>query len=97
LLGTNDVVKSGDECISSIEVENIARAHPAIKEAAVVAKPDQHWGERPVLVVPKTGHSFTATIWSKLYTGWISKWSIPDDAIIIDKFPHTGTGKLLNT
>jgi fatty-acyl-CoA synthase len=57
---TKDVVKSGGEWISSIELENVAQAHPAIKEAAVVAKPDERWGERPVLVVElKPGYDFS--------------------------------------
>ncbi|MDO6965336.1 3-(methylthio)propionyl-CoA ligase [Rhizobium alvei] len=95
---TKDVVKSGGEWISSIELENIAQAHPAIKEAAVVAKPDPRWSERPVLVVVlKPGHSFTRHDMVDLYTGKIAKWSIPDDVIVVDELPHTATGKLLKT
>ncbi|MBB6489323.1 long-chain-fatty-acid--CoA ligase [Rhizobium lusitanum] len=93
---TKDVVKSGGEWISSIELENIAQAHPAIKEAAVVAVPDGRWGERPVLtVVLKPGQTFTRQDLPELYTGKISKWSIPDDVIVVDELPHTATGKLL--
>lgn len=95
---TKDVVKSGGEWISSIELENIAQAHPAIKEAAVVAKPDQRWSERPVLVVVlKPGHNFTRHDMVDLYSGKIAKWSIPDDVIVVDELPHTATGKLLKT
>ena len=95
---TKDVVKSGGEWISSIELENIAQAHPAVKEAAVVAKPDARWGERPVLVVVlKPGESFGRHEMVEHYTGRISKWSIPDDVIIVDELPHTATGKLLKT
>jgi 3-(methylthio)propionyl---CoA ligase len=93
---TKDVVKSGGEWISSIELENIAQAHPAIKEAAVVAKPDNRWGERPVLVVQlKPGASFCRHDMINLYGGKVSKWSIPDDVIVVDELPHTATGKLL--
>jgi fatty-acyl-CoA synthase len=95
---TKDVVKSGGEWISSIELENIAQAHPAIKEAAVVAKPDERWGERPVLVVVlKPGQTFSRHDMLDLYTGKISKWSIPDDVYIVEELPHTATGKLLKT
>lgn len=93
-----DVVKSGGEWISSIELENIAQAHPAIKEAAVVATPNVRWGERPVLVVVvKPGQVFTRYDMLDVYTGKISKWSIPDDVIVVDELPHTATGKLLKT
>ena len=95
---TKDVVKSGGEWISSIELENIAQAHPAIKEAAVVAKSDDRWGERPILVaVLKPGQSYTRHDMVDTFTGKISKWSIPDDVIIVDELPHTATGKLLKT
>ncbi|MEH2549899.1 acyl-CoA synthetase (AMP-forming)/AMP-acid ligase II [Bradyrhizobium sp. AZCC 2262] len=93
---TKDVVKSGGEWISSIELENIAQAHPSIKEAAVVGRPDERWGERPVLVVQlKPGTNFSRDDLQELYTGKISKWSIPDDVVIVDELPHTATGKLL--
>ena len=76
----------------------LAQAHPAIKEAAVVAKPDQRWSERPVLVVVlKPGHNFTRHDMVDLYSGKIAKWSIPDDVIVVDELPHTATGKLLKT
>lgn len=95
---TKDVVKSGGEWISSIELENVAQAHPAVKEAAVVAKPDSRWGERPVLVVVlKPGETFTRAVMVEHFTGKISKWSIPDDVIVVPELPHTATGKLLKT
>jgi fatty-acyl-CoA synthase len=95
---TKDVVKSGGEWISSIELENIAQAHPAIKEAAVVAKPDDRWGERPMLVIVlKPGSNFCRHDMIEHYTGKISKWSIPDDVMVVDELPHTATGKLLKT
>lgn len=95
---TKDVVKSGGEWISSIELENIAQAHPAIKEAAVVAKPDERWGERPVLVVQlQDDATFTRQDMIDLFTEQVSKWSIPDELIVVDELPHTATGKLLKT
>jgi fatty-acyl-CoA synthase len=92
---TKDVVKSGGEWISSIELENIAQAHPAIQEAAIVAKPDARWGERPVLVaVLKPGATFTRADMRAHYEGKISKWSMPDEVVIVSELPHTATGKL---
>ncbi len=89
---TKDVVKSGGEWISSIELENIAQAHPAIKEAAVVAVPDARWGERPVLVVVlKPDRTFTRPDMLDVFTGKVSRWSIPDDVIVVDELPHTAT------
>lgn len=92
---TKDVVKSGGEWISSIELENIAQAHPAIQEAAIVARPDPRWGERPVLVVVlKPGASFSRADMRAHYEGRISKWSMPDDVVVVAELPHTATGKL---
>ena len=95
---TKDVIKSGGEWISSIELENIAQSHPAIKEAAVVAKPHEKWSERPVLVVVlKPGASFNQDDMVAHYTGKIAKWHIPDEVITVEQLPHTATGKLLKT
>ncbi|MCR4158404.1 long-chain-fatty-acid--CoA ligase [Kerstersia gyiorum] len=91
-----DVVKSGGEWISSVELENLAQAHPAIQEAAVVAMPDPRWGERPILVaVIRPGHTFTRDDMLDIYKDKIAKWSMPDDVLIVDELPHTATGKLL--
>jgi fatty-acyl-CoA synthase len=92
---TKDVVKSGGEWISSIDLENIAQAHPAIQEAAIVARPDVRWGERPVLVaVLKPGATFSRADMRAHYEGKISKWCMPDDVVIVTELPHTATGKL---
>jgi len=92
---TKDVVKSGGEWISSIELENIAQAHPAIQEAAIVARPDPRWGERPVLVaVLKPGATFTRADMRAHYEGKTSKWCVPDDVVVLTELPHTATGKL---
>lgn len=95
---SKDVIKSGGEWISSIELEGIMQAHPAVKEAAVVSRPHEKWAERPVLVVIlKTGATLTYAEVLAHYTGKIAKWSIPDALIIVEQLPHTATGKLLKT
>jgi 3-(methylthio)propionyl---CoA ligase len=95
---TKDVIKSGGEWISSIELENIAVAHPAVREAAVVARPDARWGERPLLVaVLQPGGAFTRDMMVAHYTGKVAKWCIPDDIVIAPELPHTATGKLLKS
>jgi fatty-acyl-CoA synthase len=92
---TKDMVKSGGEWISSIELENIAMAHPAIMEAAIVARADERWGERPVLVaVLKPDATFTREDMRAHYESRTSKWCVPDDLVIVDELPHTATGKL---
>jgi acyl-CoA synthetase (AMP-forming)/AMP-acid ligase II len=95
---TKDVIKSGGEWISSIELEKIAVAHPAIREAAVVARPDARWGERPLLVVVlQPDSTFDRDAMAAHYTGKVAKWSIPDDLVIAPELPHTATGKLLKS
>jgi acyl-CoA synthetase (AMP-forming)/AMP-acid ligase II len=95
---TKDVIKSGGEWISSIELENIAVAHPAIREAAVVARPDARWGERPLLVaVLQPGSALDRDAMVAHYTGRVAKWCIPDDIVIAPELPHTATGKLLKS
>ncbi|AWK85083.1 3-(methylthio)propionyl-CoA ligase [Azospirillum thermophilum] len=95
---TKDVIKSGGEWISSIDLENIAVAHPAVQEAAAVARPDEKWGERPVLVVVlKPGQPLTAQELAAFYEGKVAKWCIPDDIRFVESLPHTATGKLLKT
>ena len=92
---SKDVIKSGGEWISSIELENIAVAHPAVAEAAVIGVPDSKWGERPLLVVVKrAGAELTRDAMLSFYQGKIAKWSLPDDVVFVDELPHTATGKL---
>jgi fatty-acyl-CoA synthase len=95
---TKDVIKSGGEWISSIEIENVAMGHPAIREAASIARPDAKWGERPVLVVTlmEKGKASAAEIRS-FCEGKMAKWSVPDAVIILDELPHTATGKILKS
>ncbi len=95
---TKDVIKSGGEWISSIDLENIAVGHPAVQEAAAVAVPDAKWGERPLLVVVlKEGASLTREELLAVFTGKVAKWCIPDDVRFVDALPHTATGKLLKS
>jgi acyl-CoA synthetase (AMP-forming)/AMP-acid ligase II len=95
---SKDVVKSGGEWISSIALENIAVAHPAIFEAAVIACRHPKWDERPLLVaVKKPGASVTREELLAFYEGKVAKWWIPDDVVFVAELPHTATGKLLKT
>ena len=93
---SKDVIKSGGEWISSIELENIAVAHPGVHEAAVVACRHPKWDERPLLVaVRKPGADVTREALLAFFEGRIAKWQIPDDVVFVDELPHTATGKLL--
>ena len=95
---SKDVIKSGGEWISSIDVENAAMGHPDIAEAAVIGLPHPKWDERPLLiVVPKPGcqpskDSITAFLGDK-----IARWQLPDDVVIVPELPHGATGKVLKT
>lgn len=92
---TKDVIKSGGEWISSIDVENAAMGHPDVAEAAVIGVPHPKWTERPLLVVVKR----TETNPSKdqllaFLDGKIAKWWVPEDCVFVDEIPHTATGKV---
>jgi 3-(methylthio)propionyl---CoA ligase len=92
---SKDVIKSGGEWISSIELENIAVAHPAIAEAAVIGVHHDKWDERPIVVaVKKQGADVTREEMLQFYDGKIAKWMIPDDVVFVADLPHTATGKL---
>src|SRR6185437_4912168 len=93
-----DVVKSGGEWIGSIEIENLAVAHPAVHEAAVIAARHPKWQERPLLLIhPKPGAAVTKDEMLEFLSGKIVKWWMPDDVVIVSELPHTATGKLLKT
>ena len=95
---TKDVIKSGGEWISSIDLENIALSHPAVREAAVVARPDARWGERPLLVVVlREGAATGEQDLLAHYAGKVARWCVPDGVRFAMEFPHTATGKLLKT
>ena len=92
---TKDIVKSGGEWISSIQLENIAVGHPDVAEAAIVAARHPKWDERPLLiVVPKPGRTIDPAALLALYAGQVAKWWTPDEVVVVDSLPHTATGKL---
>ena len=92
---SKDVIKSGGEWISSIDLENIAVAHPAIAEAAVIGIRHPKWDERPIVVaIKKPGAEVTKEELLKFYEGKIAKWWMPDDVVFVAELPHTATGKL---
>ncbi|MEW6707125.1 MAG: 3-(methylthio)propionyl-CoA ligase [Pseudomonadota bacterium] len=92
---SKDVIKSGGEWISSIDLENIAMAHPAVHEAAAIACRHPKWDERPLLVVvKKPGAEITKEEMLAFYEGKIAKWQVPDDVVFVAEIPHTATGKM---
>jgi fatty-acyl-CoA synthase len=93
---TKDVIKSGGEWISSIELENIAMAHPGVAMAACIARPDTKWGERPLLVVVRReGSALDRAELLQFYQGKVAKWMIPDDVVFVPAIPLGATGKML--
>ena len=93
-----DVIKSGGEWISSIEIENAAVGHPAVAEAAVIGVAHSKWQERPLLiVVRKSGQDVSREEMLRYLSGKVAKWWLPDDVVFVDAMPHTATGKLLKT
>jgi fatty-acyl-CoA synthase len=92
---SKDVIKSGGEWISSIELENLAVGHPDIAEAAVIAVPHSRWTERPLLVaVCKAGREVTKDALLGFMEGKVAKWWMPDDVAFVSEIPHTATGKI---
>jgi fatty-acyl-CoA synthase len=92
---SKDVIKSGGEWISSIDLENIAVGHPAIAEAAVIGIRHPKWDERPIVVaVKKPGAEVSRDELLRFYEGKIAKWWMPDDVVFVPELPHTATGKL---
>ena len=92
---SKDVIKSGGEWISSIDLENIAMAHPAVHEAAAIAARHPKWDERPLLViVKKPDAALTREELLGFFEGRIAKWQIPDDVAFVTELPHTATGKI---
>jgi fatty-acyl-CoA synthase len=92
---SKDVIKSGGEWISSIDLENVAMAHPAVHEAAAIAAHHPKWDERPLLVVvKKPDANVTREELLAFYEGKIPKWQTPDDVVFVTEIPHTATGKI---
>ncbi len=95
---SKDVIKSGGEWISSIDLENAAVGHPAVQEAAVIGLPHPKWQERPLLIiVRKPGAQASREELLAFLSDRVAKWWLPDDVAFVDELPHTATGKLLKT
>ena len=95
---SKDVIKSGGEWISSIDLENTAVAHPDVHEAAVIGVAHPKWDERPLLIVVREpGATVTREALLAFFEGRVAKWWIPDDVVFVDALPHTATGKLRKT
>lgn len=95
---TKDVIKSGGEWISSIDIENIVMGHPAVAMAACIGMPHPKWDERPIVVVAlKPGAQVSREAILAFYEGKIAKWQIPDDVVFVDAIPLGATGKMLKT
>ncbi len=92
---SKDIIKSGGEWISSIELENAAVGHPKIVEAAAIGVSHPKWDERPILVVVcEKGEMVQPKEITDFMSDYIAKWQIPDDIIFVDEIPHTATGKI---
>jgi fatty-acyl-CoA synthase len=95
---SKDVIKSGGEWISSIDVENSAMAHPAVAMAACIGMPHPKWDERPIVAVAlKPGAELSREELLKFFEGKMAKWQIPDDVVFVESIPIGATGKMLKT
>lgn len=95
---SKDIIKSGGEWISSIELENLAVGHPEVAEAAVIGLPHPKWDERPLLiVVPKPGTRPTPEDLIDHMRPHVAKWWLPDEVVFVEEIPHTATGKIQKT
>jgi acyl-CoA synthetase (AMP-forming)/AMP-acid ligase II len=95
---SKDVIKSGGEWISSIDLENAAMAHPAVGEAAVIGIAHPKWDERPLLIIHrKPGAAVSKDELLAFLKDKVAKWWLPDDVVFVETIPHTATGKILKT
>jgi fatty-acyl-CoA synthase len=95
---TKDLIKSGGEWISSVDLENVLVAHPDVRDAAVIAVPHPKWQERPLaVVVARDGMNPTPEKLRDFLADKFAKWQLPDKFVFVDELPHTSTGKLLKT
>jgi fatty-acyl-CoA synthase len=91
---SKDIIKSGGEWISSVDLENALMAHPAVAEAAVIAVSHPKWQERPLaVVVLREGVTATAEELRELLAGRFAGWQLPDAFVFVEEIPHTSTGK----
>jgi fatty-acyl-CoA synthase len=95
---SKDLVKSGGEWISSVDLENTLMAHPSVAEAAVIAMPDERWGERPLaVVVLRNGAAATPDELRDHLAQHFAKWQLPERFEFVDEIPRTATGKFKKT
>ncbi|MEL7091009.1 MAG: long-chain fatty acid--CoA ligase [Pseudomonadota bacterium] len=93
---SKDIIKSGGEWISSVDLENIALGHAALADAAVIGARHEKWDERPVLIaVPAEGQSPSEADVLAIFDGQVAKWQVPDKVIFVDALPRNATGKVL--
>jgi len=93
---SKDLIKSGGEWISSIDIENIAAAHPAVALAACIGVPHPKWDERPILVaVKRPDRAVSREELLAFYQGRLARWQIPDDVVFVDAMPLGATGKII--
>jgi len=93
---SKDIIKSGGEWISTVELENIAIAHPGVANAAAIAARHEKWGERPILIIVKAeGADPSADELLAFYDGKVASWQVPDAVIFVDDLPLGATGKVL--
>jgi fatty-acyl-CoA synthase len=93
---SKDLVKSGGEWISSVDLENALMSHPAVREAGVIAVAHEKWQERPLAVlVLKEGQQVSPDELRQFLSSKFAKWQLPDDFVFVKELPHTSTGKLL--
>ena len=91
---TKDLIKSGGEWISSVDLENALMGHPGVKEAAVIARPDAKWGERPLaVVVTREGAEVSPDSLREFLAPSFAKWALPDEFVFAKEIPRTSTGK----
>ena len=92
---TKDLIKSGGEWISSIDLENAAQGHPSILECGVISAYHPQWDERPLLIaVAEKGVSLSLQDIHEYLKDKVAKWWLPDDVVFVDELPHTATGKI---
>jgi acyl-CoA synthetase (AMP-forming)/AMP-acid ligase II len=95
---SKDVIKSGGEWISSIDIENVAVSHPAVAMAACIGVAHPKWDERPIIaVVKQPGAEVSRDELLRFYEGKTAKWQVPDDVVFVDAIPIGATGKMLKT
>jgi fatty-acyl-CoA synthase len=91
-----DLIRSGGEWISSVDLESALVGHPKVSEAAVIAVPHRKWGERPLaVVVPREGHSVTAGELREYIAPRFASYWLPDDVVFVAEIPRTSTGKMM--